>query len=85
MCLMLLALAGCHGSDLTTKGSGGAAEQSDAPTAGRTEIERGPVKVSVEVQPHPARLSDEPTLTLTIDYDPADRRGDRRFHHPRLP
>lgn len=33
----------------------------------RTEIDRGLIKVTVEVSPSPARLSDEPTLTLTID------------------
>jgi len=33
----------------------------------RTQIDRGLIKVTVEVQPSPARLSDEPTLTLTID------------------
>lgn len=33
----------------------------------RTETERGPVKVAVEVGPIPARLSDELTLTLTIE------------------
>jgi len=36
--------------------------------AARSEVERGPVKVTVEVEPAKARLSDEPTLTLTIDY-----------------
>lgn len=35
----------------------------------RTEIERGPVRVTVEVAPHPVRLSDEPILTLTLDYE----------------
>lgn len=35
--------------------------------AARTEIERGPVKVVVEVVPGKPRLSDEPTLTITIN------------------
>jgi len=35
----------------------------------RSEVERGPVRVTVEVEPAKARLSDEPTLTLTIDYE----------------
>jgi hypothetical protein len=42
------------------------AENASAGSA-RTEIDRGLVKVTVEVSPSPARLSDEPTLTLTID------------------
>jgi hypothetical protein len=33
----------------------------------RTELDRGLIKVTVELAPSPARLSDEPTLTLTID------------------
>jgi hypothetical protein len=32
-------------------------------------MERGPIRVTVEVSPSPARLSDEPTLTLTMDYE----------------
>jgi LPXTG-motif cell wall-anchored protein len=32
----------------------------------RSEVELGPVQVTVEVEPAEARLSDEPTLTLTI-------------------
>jgi hypothetical protein len=32
----------------------------------RTVLERGPVRVTVEVVPAPARLSDEPTLTITV-------------------
>lgn len=39
----------------------------EVPDAARTEIERGPLRVLVEVTPSPARLSDEPTLTLTLD------------------
>ena len=33
----------------------------------RTEVERGPVKVIVELVPARPRLSDEPTLTITIE------------------
>jgi hypothetical protein len=33
----------------------------------RSEVQRGPVRVTVEVQPSKASLSDEPVLTLTID------------------
>jgi len=35
----------------------------------RSVVERGPVKVTAEVQPPKARLSDEPMLTLTIEYE----------------
>jgi len=41
----------------------------ETPPAARSEVELGPVRVSVEVDPPRARLSDEPTLTLTIDYE----------------
>ncbi len=43
--------------------------QKDVATVARTHLERGPVRVTVEVTPAPARLSDEPTLTLTIDHE----------------
>jgi len=32
-------------------------------------VERGPVKVTAEIQPAKAQLSDEPVLTLTIEYE----------------
>ena len=60
----------------------------------RTEIERGPVKLTVEVSPEEPRLSDEPQLTLTIRSEPGVRivkppfgqaMGDfviRDFHEP---
>ncbi len=50
-------------------------EEPNADTTGadtrvaRTDVERGPLRVSVQVEPSPARLSDEPTLTLTLDYE----------------
>lgn len=37
--------------------------------AARTEVDRGPVRVTVEVSPQPARLSDEPQLTLSVDHE----------------
>jgi hypothetical protein len=46
------------------------ARSGDAPDGAqvaRTEIERGPVRVTLEFTPQPARLSDEPKLTLTIE------------------
>ncbi|MBP89556.1 MAG: hypothetical protein CMJ64_23075 [Planctomycetaceae bacterium] len=42
-----------------------------------TQVDRGPVRVTVEVAPQPARLSDEPTLTLSIDYE-----TDVKIHKP---
>jgi hypothetical protein len=38
------------------------------PKVARSEVERGPVRLSVVVDPSPARLSDEPKLTLRIEY-----------------
>jgi len=35
----------------------------------RSVVERGPVKVTAEIQPAKARLSDEAVLTLTIEYE----------------
>ncbi len=66
----------------------------DASASLSTEVERGPVKVTVEVSPEKPRLSDEPRLTLTIRSEPGVRiekppfgqaMGDfviRDFHEP---
>ena len=44
-------------------------EQTDEkPKVATSQVERGPVRMSVTVDPSPARLSDEPTLTLEIAY-----------------
>jgi hypothetical protein len=59
----VLLLSGCNQSVKATKRP---AESTRAASA-RTQVERGPVRVTVEVQPSPARLSDEPTMTLTIE------------------
>jgi len=57
--LGLLAVAGCN-------------RAADAPAEGpgrtRSEVERGPVKLSVEIEPARPTLSDVPTMTLSIDY-----------------
>ena len=46
-----------------------AAEQTEQkPKVAASQVERGPVRMSVTVDPSPARLSDEPTLTLEIAY-----------------
>lgn len=53
----------------------GCGSKSDAPVddAGakhaRSEVERGPVRLTAEVRPVRPRLSDLPTLTLTIDHE----------------
>jgi len=46
-------------------------ERSEGPRAARSEVEQGPVRVTVVVEPAEVTLSDEPTMTLTID----SRRG----------
>lgn len=61
--LLVMALLGC-GTQEAAKPKTPA-----APRVARTKVERGPVIVTVEVSPEPARLSDEPTLTLTIDHE----------------
>jgi hypothetical protein len=43
--------------------------QSARATSARTEVVRGPVRVVVEAGPLPVRLSDEPKLTVTIEYE----------------
>ena len=60
--LVLAALAGCLRHPVAT-------EPSDAaPKVARSSVERGPVRLTVTVDPSPARLSDEPTLTVEIDH-----------------
>jgi len=56
-----LAVVGCTQTRAPEADSGQLAK------VARTQLERGPIKVVVEVSPSPARLSDEPTLTLTFD------------------
>jgi len=41
----------------------------EPPKAVESEVERGPVRLTVRVEPAQPRLSDEPTLTLTVDYE----------------
>jgi hypothetical protein len=87
-----LVSGGCHRS-----GAKSATEASSETRPARSEVERGPVRLTVEVKPSPARLSDEPVLTLTIDYEPGvtvrkpafgESLGDfiiRDYHEPPLP
>ena len=44
------------------------AGQAAAKPHAASRVQRGPVRLSVVVEPSPARLSDEPTLTLEIAY-----------------
>ena len=43
-------------------------EASEGPAVARSHVQRGPVQVTVEVTPAKVLLSNEPTLTLTIDH-----------------
>ena len=64
LCALAALVSGCQSeSDNTTTDS----KQQDDRVA-RSERERGPVQVAVEVEPAEARLSDEPVLTLTIRF-----------------
>ena len=66
---LLLLAGGCDVSDTGPRLSDPATAGDAGSGVGRTEVERGPVKLTVEVEPQSARLSDEPVLTLTIDYE----------------
>lgn len=61
---MTIAMVGCDSSTQTSTTA-----QSPPEDATTTTIERGPVKVTVTVTPKKARLSDEPTLTLSIEHE----------------
>jgi hypothetical protein len=66
--LMLFAHAGCPSKSPSPAAAPAEKTAVKAvPGVARTQIDRGLIKVTVEVRPNPARLSDEPTLTLTID------------------
>lgn len=66
--VLLALLAGMVGCQRRESTPPSAAADADTDQVARTECVRGPVRVAVEFAPHPARLSDEPTLCLTIDY-----------------
>lgn len=66
MCLLCLCvIAGCDSSQTSNSDR----DEADDTDVARTETERGPLKVVVELEPKSARLSDEPTLTITLDYE----------------
>ncbi|MGO9112949.1 MAG: BatD family protein [Thermoguttaceae bacterium] len=46
----------------------GTEQTEQKPKVATSQVERGPVRMSVTIDPSPARLSDEPTLTLEIAY-----------------
>lgn len=89
---ILLVLGGCR--QAASPGKGEPPAKSPAAQTARSQVERGPVRVTVEVSPAPARLSDEPKLTLTISHLPGvtvrkppfgEALGDftiRNFHEP---
>lgn len=60
-----LLLAGCSGEKQAEEHQG--LQLLGGDEAARSEVERGPVKLTVEVKPKKARLSDEPVLTLVIE------------------
>lgn len=64
---LLCTLAGC-GTDTSSQNGDGADGLRPRLTA-KTSAENGPVRLTVEVDPSVARLSDEPTMTVTIDYE----------------
>lgn len=60
--ILTIVLAGCEISNEAVD----VAVETTTGSSLRTEVERGPVKVTVEVFPEKPQLSDEPQLTLTI-------------------
>lgn len=64
--LLAMLFAGCTQPTSTTSPQAKAAETD----ALHTEIERGPVKVEIDIVPREPRLSDEPELTLTVTAEP---------------
>ena len=62
--ILMVVLAGCQAGSESPAVSSSTDESQDA---ARSRVERGPLTVTVAVEPKTARLSDEPTLTLTIE------------------
>jgi hypothetical protein len=60
---VLLLVAGCR------RAAGPAAPRDEPPPA-RSAVELGPLRLTVSVAPAKVRLSDEPTLTVRIEYQP---------------
>lgn len=64
---MALVLVGCQRGTSPEHGPPGT--ESSPPPVARSEVDRGPVRLTVEVEPARARLSDEPKLTVTISHE----------------
>ena len=64
---LLCTIAGC-GTDASPRNESPDDEPPPRLTA-KSSAENGPVRLTVEVDPAVARLSDEPTMTVTIDYE----------------
>jgi hypothetical protein len=64
-CLLVASLlvSGCGQHQSTESG-----KADPKPKAAHSEVERGPVRLAVSVEPAAARLSDEPKLTIEIEY-----------------
>lgn len=60
--ILLLAVCGCGTKSAPTS-------EDAAASHARSEVERGPVRLTAQVEPVRPRLSDSPTLTLTIDHE----------------
>ena len=66
ICSMLTAIILAAGCGHREQNASTEADQKSK--AARSEVERGPVRLSVSVEPAKARLSDEPKLTIEIEY-----------------
>jgi hypothetical protein len=60
---LVCSLVGCSSTNTSTP------TRTPAPKSAQTHVERGPVKVSVELTPLPVYLSDEPRLVVSIDFE----------------
>jgi hypothetical protein len=63
--LLTVSAAGLTGCGSEEEPGTTGSQNADTPVL-KTEVERGPVKFTIEVSPEKPRLSDEPQLTLTI-------------------
>ena len=63
-CLLAVLLAGCARGDRPDD------QKPQAAKFVRSVVRRGPVQLGVTVEPAPARLSDEPKLTVRLEYEP---------------
>ena len=62
--VLMVILAGCRGASDPSDAS---TVDTDKDSVARSRVERGPLVLTVELEPKTVRLSDEPTLTVTID------------------